>query len=188
MAEINQQSIYSKLSEEETRYLDDLILRDALTGAYNKRKFDEDIGLLIDMMNRQEDGGACFLYIDVDNFKKYNDTKGHGKGDELLRGVTGSVKQDLRSYDRLHIYRCGGDEFQVILPNTPLDIGRKIAERLRKKIEEECGVTVSIGMSHYKETSDNIRDFKKHADDAMYMAKNNGRNKVVVYGDPEYFT
>jgi len=127
-----------------------LIDKDPLTGAYNRRKFDRDIELVVAMSDRMN-SGTSLLFIDIDNFKNYNDQYGHQKGDQALRDVTKAIENSLRYYDQIHIYRYGGEEFVVIIPNiTPKDSFR-IGDRLREKVKEACGITISIGISHYRE-------------------------------------
>ena len=102
------EKILSKLSKEEQMFINGLIDKDPLTGVYNRRKFDRDIELVVAMSDRMN-SGTSLLFIDIDNFKNYNDKHGHQKGDQALRDVTKSIENSLRYYDQIHIYRYGGE-------------------------------------------------------------------------------
>ena len=84
-------------------------------------------------------------------------------------------------YDKIHLYRYGGEEFVVIISDISTKYAFSIGDRLRKNVKDSCGVTVSVGISHYKESSDNLQSMIKNADKAMYDAKKRGRDRVVVY-------
>ena len=102
------EKILSRLPQEEREFISTLIEKDPLTGVYNRRKFDNDIELLISMSERTT-RGCGLLIIDIDNFKEFNDKYGHFEGDLLLKKVTQSIEQSLRNYDKIHIYRYGGE-------------------------------------------------------------------------------
>jgi len=119
--------------------------------------------------------------IDIDHFKKYNDEFGHQAGDRALRDVTQSIEQSLRDYDKIHIYRYGGEEFVIIIPDISTRDAFKIGERLTKNVKEACGLTISVGISHYREISDDLHSLISNADKALYAAKREGRDRVVVY-------
>ena len=139
-----------------------------------------DIKLLISMSERTT-RGCGLLIIDIDNFKDFNDKFGHFEGDQLLRTVTQNIEQSLRNYDKIHIYRYGGEEFVVIIPDTSSNNALAIGERLRKNVRKACDVTVSIGVSHYKELAGNINELITNADKALYKAKRAGKDKVLLY-------
>ena len=170
--------IMAKLTEEEQYHLGKLISTDELTGAKNRRAFEDDAERELHRGNRS-DYDISLLMIDVDGFKQYNDKYGHPEGDKKLKEIVGIIRLQLRDYDG--IYRLGGDEFSVILPNTIIEEGYNIAERLRKATEENAGMTISIGLSNYGETSKNLYDLIKHSDEALYKSKREGRNKTTVY-------
>ena len=172
--------VLEKLDPEDRELISSLIEKDPLTGVYNRRKFDMDLELLISMADRTN-RGTSLLMIDIDHFKKYNDTYGHQKGDAVLREVTDGIENSLRDYDKIYIYRFGGEEFVVLLPDIPEKDAFTIAERLRKNVKKHCGVTVSVGISHYKDSSENLQGLIKNADKAMYAAKENGRDRVEIY-------
>ena len=174
------EEILNKLTEKEKTFVSGLIDKDPLTGVYNRRKFDRDLELVVAMSERTN-RGSCLLIIDIDHFKKYNDKYGHQEGDRVLRKVTQSLQESLRDYDKIHIYRYGGEEFVVIIPEIGIKVAFKIGNRLRENIKKTCGVSISIGISHYKENSDNLQSLINNADKALYRAKREGRNRVEIY-------
>ncbi len=174
------ENILGKLDPEERSFVTELIERDPLTGVYNRRKFDRDLRLLVAMAKRSAKGSSL-IFIDIDNFKKYNDTHGHQEGDRTLQEVTRAVEGSLREYDRIHIYRYGGEEFVVIIPNTTTGEAYAIGERLRKNVKRNSGVTISLGISHYNEISDSTEGLLQDADRALFQAKGKGRDRVQVY-------
>jgi diguanylate cyclase (GGDEF)-like protein len=173
-------AIFKKLDPDERAFLTSLIDKDPVTGIYNRRKFNRDIELIA-AVHRRTQKVSSHLIIDIDHFKKFNDEHGHQRGDEALREVTQCVQQSLRDYDKIHIYRYGGEEFMVILPDVSLKDVFQIGERIRKNVMANCPVTISVGVSHYKELSDNLQSLVDHADQALYTAKKKGRNRVEVY-------
>ena len=174
------EEIMSKLSSEEKVFVSSLIDKDPLTGLYNRRKFDQDIELVLSMSGRAN-RGTGLLFIDIDNFKKYNDEYGHQKGDLILQDVTGCIETNLRDYDKIHLYRYGGEEFVVIISDITIENTFNIGDRLRKTVKETCGITISVGISHYRDISDNLQSLINNADHALYEAKRRGRDRVVVY-------
>ena len=127
------------------------------------------------------------MLLDIDHFKQVNDTYGHGVGDEVLVLFYQTCVEAVRSSDV--VARIGGEEFVIIMPNTTLVNAQKFAERLRKKIatleinvaDKQISVTVSIGVSQWKsDYFTNAETFVAHADKSLYLAKNNGRNRVVA--------
>lgn len=127
----------------------------------------------------------CLLMIDIDDFKKINDSYGHQKGDDVLKLVANTIKSSLRSYDI--IGRYGGEEFIVFLPNTDIKNAFFISERIRKNIESlkihgiNTTITISIGISQYPEDGFILDELINKADKAMYFAKNLGKNRSIVY-------
>lgn len=164
-----------------------LAITDPLTGLYNRRFF---MDKLREETKRNErfNHPLSIILIDIDNFKLYNDTNGHLKGDELLRSFGGILKKQVRSVD--FICRIGGEEFMVILPETDYTTGLRIAEGLRKAVENYSfpngdsqpggSLTISLGVaSSIKGEKDPLKLIKT-ADDALYQAKRNGRNKIGI--------
>ncbi len=178
--ELKLDEILAQLSPDERVFVTGLIDKDPLTGAYNRRKFDRDLELVIAMSERTNKG-TSLLMIDIDHFKKYNDKYGHQKGDQVLREVSQCLEKNLRVYDKSHIYRYGGEEFVVIIPDIANKEAFIIGERLRKNVKETSDISISIGISHYKESSDNLQRLIYNADKALYEAKRMGRDRVVVF-------
>jgi diguanylate cyclase (GGDEF)-like protein len=177
---VDLEKVLDKLTEREREFISTLIEKDPLTGVYNRRKFDNDIELLISMSERTTKG-CGLLIIDIDNFKDFNDKFGHFEGDLLLQRVTQNIEQNVRNYDKIHIYRYGGEEFVVIIPDTTSHNALAIGERLRKTVKDSCDITISIGISHYKELAGNINELITNADKALYEAKRKGKDKVLLY-------
>ncbi|MCL2702112.1 MAG: GGDEF domain-containing protein [Defluviitaleaceae bacterium] len=163
---------------------------DMLTGIFNRRYMEEALNSVVKTMQRAGGGLLSVLMMDVDYFKKYNDTYGHADGDVCLKAVAGAIKGSLTREDDFTA-RYGGEEFAVVLPNTDEDGACMIAERilenvrsrriLHEKSEAAPYVTVSIGIA----TGDvlNIQtgmEYIKFADDALYQSKGNGRNRYTV--------
>lgn len=129
--------------------------------------------------------GVSLLFIDLDNFKQVNDTRGHVTGDEVLKKVASLLKESLRGTDLLARY--GGDEFAVFLPDTNEEHAFLIAEKLRAALAgnsklKEFGVTASFGVcSSDASTATDAENFIKHADEAAYLSKRAGGNRVEVY-------
>jgi len=177
---VHLETILEKLEQKEREYISTLIEKDPLTGVYNRRKFDNDIELLISMSDRTTKG-CGLLIIDIDNFKDFNDKYGHFEGDLLLKKVTDNIERSIRNYDKIHIYRYGGEEFVIIIPDTTANNALTIGERLRKNVKHACDVTISVGVSHYKELAGNINELITNADKALYKAKRAGKDKVSLY-------
>ena len=123
--------------------------------------------------------------IDIDCFKKVNDNYGHLCGDDALKHISEIIKRNVRNSDAY--VRFGGEEFAIILPNTHLDEGRILAERIREAVEqsdftynnEHIHISISMGVSLYE--GEKVEGFIEKADKALYRAKENGRNQVVVF-------
>jgi diguanylate cyclase (GGDEF)-like protein len=150
-----------------------LIMIDPLTQVYNRNKLVE---INRELTSAHDNVGI--IIVDIDHFKNINDTYGHEKGDVILQFVVSHIKKCVRANDS--IIRWGGEEFVVIMPNCNLDQTFKIAERVRKDIAESdnglCPITVSIGVSEY--LNRDLQASTKAADDALYKAKEAGRNRV----------
>jgi diguanylate cyclase (GGDEF)-like protein len=120
--------------------------------------------------------------FDIDHFKEVNDTRGHIFGDYVLKTIADIARENIREID--YLVRWGGEEFMIILPETGLEKAEAISERIKKKIEnhnfDKIGkVTVSFGVTQFK-NEDSGETFILRADDALYKAKQNGRNRVEV--------
>ncbi|MDO8488781.1 MAG: GGDEF domain-containing protein, partial [Candidatus Omnitrophota bacterium] len=125
-----------------------------------------------------------FLMIDIDNFKQFNDRYGHLVGDAILRKVSKIINETVRQID--FIGRYGGEEISIVLTETDRDQANFAAERIRQAIatptikvyDEEIKVTVSIGVSNFPDNAMNMQDLIELADQALYLAKETGKNKV----------
>jgi diguanylate cyclase (GGDEF)-like protein/PAS domain S-box-containing protein len=159
---------------------------DALTGLANRREFEQRLGRAI-VDKRSTGREYALLYLDLDQFKVVNDTCGHAAGDELICQVSWAVKQELRSADVLA--RLGGDEFGILLPNNAPDAALGVAEAIRRRISElrflwegkVFSSNVSIGVLSLTESLATVSDALSAADQACYLAKDNGRNRVQFY-------
>ncbi len=162
-----------KLEEEVRR----LSITDDLTGLYNHRHFFKTLESELIRARRQKTS-LSLLMFDVDNFKKYNDFYGHLEGDRVLKKVGEIIRHSIRNNVDSG-YRYGGDEFAALLIGTSMDQALTIAERIRTSIEQSefKMITVSIGISEYRELF-SLEEFVKSADDAMYVAKHSGGNRI----------
>ncbi len=155
-------------------------ITDGLTGAFNRRHMDENVEEVIERFNRTG-ATASALLLDIDHFKAINDRHGHDAGDETLKAIVSIVRERCRKLDM--IFRQGGEEFLVLLPDTRTAEALMVAENLRKAIAEATvlqgeRVTVSIGVGELRGTDD-AKIWLKRVDDALYRAKRAGRNRVI---------
>lgn len=160
---------------------------DGLTGLNNFRRFDEIFNNLISTIENKNEK-LSLLYIDIDFFKKVNDTYGHKEGDIVLRDLGMILKNNARSFDI--VSRNGGEEFSIILLDCPLNRAIEISENIRETVEkhpfilnsgETIHVTISIGIASYYETTPELTSLIEDADKALYHAKRTGRNKVCDF-------
>lgn len=159
--------------------LKELSVTDKLTGLYNRVKTDKSIQNQIELYQRYE-ASFCIMMLDLDFFKKINDTYGHQIGDNILVETASVLRGSLRKTDV--ICRWGGEEFLVILPNTGHLKTLEMADRVRmniygNKIISNYAVTISIGIAEITK-EDDFNTLIKRADDALYNAKEKGRNRV----------
>jgi diguanylate cyclase (GGDEF)-like protein/PAS domain S-box-containing protein len=177
-----------KLAEEALRASEsrhrELSITDSLTGLYNSRHFFSRAAEEVERSNRYSSPLSLIL-LDVDNFKRYNDTYGHLEGDHVLAGLAGVIRSEIRGADSA--YRYGGEEFIVIFPETEPFEAMVVAERLRAAFEstvfspqpgEEARTSISIGGGRYQ-PNEGLTAFVKRVDEAMYLAKKCGKNRVV---------
>jgi len=164
-----------KLEEEVRR----LSITDDLTGLYNHRHFFKTLESELTRLKRQRTS-LSLLMLDVDNFKRYNDTHGHVEGDRVLKKIGEIIKHSIR-HNVDSGYRYGGDEFASLLIGASLEQALTIAERIRLTIEEAGfkDITVSVGLAEFQDSFD-LERFVKSADDAMYVAKHSGGNRVYT--------
>jgi len=157
---------------------------DSLTGLYNRNKFSE-LYLSSYKSMLQRHNSMSMIMLDIDFFKKVNDTYGHNCGDKVLIEVSRTVLKALRSIDI--VSRWGGEEFLILLPTTDLDNASYLAEKIRLniqklKIDVVGNVTASLGVAEVRE-GDEMRDVIDIADNALYLAKKSGRNCVKTEKD-----
>ncbi len=176
---------YINSSNENYRKLKEDSKRDFLTGLYNVRQFDQYLNRYIEKVSNKEEQ-LSLLYIDIDYFKKVNDSYGHEAGDYILKELSLLLSTSIRFNDL--VFRKGGEEFTVVLPGCPHSRSLEIAEQIRKTVEDytftynnkqQINITISVGVSNYPETIDSIEQLTNQADDFLYMAKKSGRNCVV---------
>jgi diguanylate cyclase (GGDEF)-like protein len=155
---------------------------DPLTGLFNRRSMDQQLNALL---LRQGNPALSVLMLDIDHFKRINDTYGHPNGDKVIREVAETLRRCLRAEDTA--FRYGGEEFMVLLPNTPLEGAINVAESIRGRVEamhmslhEDAAMqcTVSLGVAS-RVAQDDRESLCRRADRALYQAKNQGRNRVA---------
>ena len=156
---------------------------DPLTGALNRKGLDEALNRELSNM-RRKDTPLCMALIDIDNFKKINDNLGHTTGDQALAHLAQVARESMRPQDTLARY--GGEEFVLVLPDTPLDKGIEAMTRLQRELTkrfflagaEKVLITFSAGVAQVAPDEDGAAAIKR-ADQAMYMAKRAGKNRVL---------
>lgn len=157
---------------EQTRFLS---LYDPLTNVANRRFMDMGLEKYFSCTKRY---GKSFsvIMLDIDNFKKYNDTHGHSAGDKMLTKVAQVLIDDIRNADA--VARYGGEEFLIMLPETSQEAALVTAERVRKGVVEKTDVTISLGVASYNEEMVKKEDLVNKADEALYRSKKTGKNRV----------
>jgi two-component system cell cycle response regulator len=160
-------------------------ITDELTGAYNRRFLDNSLDDYFETAKKSKKP-LSLIMADLDYFRQINEAYGHDMGDKTILEVVNVFKKTLRDTDILARY--GGDEFTVLLPDTALEKACNIAEEIRKEVEKldflsnmtgpVTRLSTSQGIASFPETADTLKDLKKKADDALYQAKERGRNRV----------
>ncbi len=166
--------------------------RDALTGLYNRRRFEQELERFFRESARQPSQQspprqAAVLFFDLDEFKYINDRFGHGTGDAVLLRLAGEVKGLVRDTDLLS--RLGGDEFAIFMPQATLDSAELLAERVVQAVArtalqiegQQLRLTTSLGIAHFPTHAGNAQELVAHADTAMYQAKHLGKNRFTAY-------
>ncbi|MGT8856474.1 GGDEF domain-containing protein [Enterobacter sp. 186315] len=161
--------------------LEHAALRDAMTGLLNRRQFYQ-ITEQTDPSHKPVQQQFSLLLVDTDRFKNINDVFGHLKGDEVLISLSRTLEACSRKDD--YVFRWGGEEFVILLPRTPLDAAMQIAENIRAAVARITipglpRFTVSIGVARHNQ-DETLDELFKRVDDALYRAKNNGRNQVLA--------
>ncbi len=185
-----QLEILNKKLKEKNKILKEMSEHDYLTNLYNRRHFINSLKLLKNISKREKSLEVCFIMIDIDNFKKLNDTYGHAIGDKVLIETSKILRKNLRESDL--IARYGGEEFIIALLKTGKENCLKVAEKLRKLIEEneietekgKVRITISGGISSINlkgKTFDEIEKAIKLADENLYKAKESGKNKIFNF-------
>jgi two-component system cell cycle response regulator len=165
----------------------EMAITDQLTGLHNRRYMSRHLDNLVS--GAQKTGKPlAFLIMDIDHFKSVNDTHGHDIGDEVLREFASRISANIRGIDLA--CRFGGEEFVVVMPDTDMDFASTVAERLRKSVETnpfvisrapgKLNVTISIGIAASLNNGDTAEALLHRADQALYRAKREGRNRVIL--------
>lgn len=159
-----------------------MALTDGLTGLYTHRLFQEKLAQEIEWAERHN-RPFCFVMVDTDHFKTFNDTLGHPAGDSLLKEIAALLRDKVRSTDI--VCRYGGDEFALLLKETDKEKAISLAERVREAFQLRFGgmevqVTASIGLACFPTDAKTKKDLAKAADDALYVSKRGGRNRVTA--------
>ena len=164
----------------------EMAITDALTSLYNRRYMETHLGTLVEQAASRGKPIAA-LILDIDYFKSVNDTYGHDAGDDVLREFAVRLRKSIRNIDLA--CRYGGEEFVIIMPETDMGVATMVAERLRRRIATEpfaiqqemrlLDVTISIGIAALQGPTDTAAAILKRADQALYRAKRDGRNRVV---------
>lgn len=184
---LQQMFMNNKLIAEEIRQLKKDVNTDVLTGLYNRRYFNQILVLECERVLRYNNP-LSLLFIDVDDFKHYNDVYGHKNGDFVLVKIGDIFHENLRGLD--FGFRYGGEEFAILLPGINLSNALIVAEKIRrlfvgiefkpKNSDHIVKKTVSIGVAEFKQGMD-VNEFVNQADKAMYKAKKLGKNRVCVF-------
>jgi two-component system cell cycle response regulator len=173
--------------KEELQQVNELAITDALTGLHNARFLHDDLSRELETARRYRTPVACAM-LDIDDFKRINDTHGHPFGDAVLSTLAKIIGECVRQVDI--VGRLGGEEFLVIMPHTTLELGMLVAERIRKAVQQSsftfenttASVTISLGVACFpsKEISDK-NGLLKTVDNALYQAKRTGKNRTVSF-------
>ena len=163
-----------------------LATRDPLTSCLNRRSFFEGLRVLIEEEKSLNNSLSCIM-LDIDHFKSVNDTYGHGVGDKVIEMVAKALKEISRINDL--VGRYGGEEFCIVLPNTKAEIAAQVAERIRLAImkteftvaDDKFNITSSFGIACWTDNLSNAEAFVSQADEALYVAKESGRNRVEIW-------
>jgi len=159
---------------------------DGLTGLFNRRYWQERFESDYKLAQRNENTPATLMMLDIDHFKKVNDTHGHQGGDSVIIKLADIIRETMRETDV--VGRFGGEEFSILLPNTDINSAQIVAERLRKKCEDSTSIydntpisfKVSIGLAQFKLDYTTPMLWLEEADQALYSAKFEGRNRVCT--------
>jgi diguanylate cyclase (GGDEF)-like protein len=185
LAQIDEQSHHLAASEARLRVLS---VRDPLTGLFNRRYMEETLNSEVERAQREQTTLGIIM-LDVDHFKRFNDTLGHAAGDAVLRGLGELLSRNVRDTDVA--CRYGGEEFVLVLPGASLEVAKVRADRVREAVEELhiehngrtfAVITVSLGVALFPDHGEDGEALLEAADAALYRAKDKGRNQVVTAG------
>jgi len=176
----------NKKLEELQNKLQEQANRDPMTNLYNRRYFHEVTANILEIAKREKKPFSLIM-VDIDNFKNINDKYGHAVGDEVIKQLSLLLSKNVRSSDI--VSRFGGEEFVILLPNTDLRGAQKIAAKIRESVEnlqlhidnKTIHFTISLGVSNFLPGDDSIEEILKRADQALYKAKRNGKNRTVIF-------
>ncbi|MEM6998928.1 MAG: diguanylate cyclase [Pseudomonadota bacterium] len=178
------------ISKNKLKHTNELLTKqsriDALTQLYNRGYWELRIKQEFDRFKRYKNGSSIIM-LDIDHFKKVNDTHGHLAGDEAIRFLASNIAKLKRSSDIAGRY--GGEEFSILLTDTKIEDAFIFADRLRKKVEAghaiyeklKIEITISLGIAEFNSKVEDYKKIISYADEALYMSKQNGRNKVTIY-------
>jgi len=177
-----------KKQKEQENILKEMVTKDSLTGLYNRKSLYDVSEREVERCIRKDRDDLSVIMLDLDHFKKVNDSFGHAAGDEVLKVFSKTLIESCRINDS--ISRVGGEEFAILLPDTTLDSAFVVAERVRYAVENLKVIhgtsviifTTSIGLSSLQKGDSDIKDAMERADKALYQSKGSGRNKVSIYG------
>jgi diguanylate cyclase (GGDEF)-like protein len=150
-------------------------LHDPLTGLANRRFLQILLDKSFEAAKRYQEKLSVVM-LDIDHFKSYNDTRGHLEGDRLLAKFAELLVKELRDADS--VFRYGGEEFLCMLPETDLTMACEVAERVRMAVQAETDVTISLGVATFTDDMQDKESLVRKADEALFRAKRNGRNRV----------
>lgn len=172
------------ISENKMTQIAEIAIRDGLTQLFDSSTFRQKLSTEIKRFKRYG-SEVSVLMIDIDDFKRFNDTVGHPAGDRILAAIASLLEKTTRELDIC--CRYGGEEFAVILPQTDYESAHHIAKRIRRRVEQKFekgpGLTVSIGCAMCPEDGKSANVLVKKADKALYFSKANGKNQVTAYRD-----
>lgn len=168
--------------------MEDMAIRDGLTGVYNRRQLNKMVSECIERMNSNPNAKLSSVLLDIDKFKNINDSYGHMFGDVVIKGIADTITQIAQYRDDIIAARYGGEEFVIIFDNVNFEEVCKIVEQLHKNIMKKefenkgeiIHVNVSIGIASYPETCDNPQALLNRSDWAMYYSKQNGRGRITI--------
>ena len=169
-------AVFSRLAQYEK--VQKSAITDTLTGLSNREELNKKFDKILEELSVNSKPINVFM-IDVDNFKNFNDTKGHPEGDRVLRAVAEVIK--FVAPKEALCCRYGGEEFIMVLSEASPQIAKDLAEKLRAEVEKSCDLTISVGLMTCMNSSASRETLIREADRALYRAKHLGKNKVIAF-------